>query len=49
MIGYGKGRNGQPVEPAFEVIERLGIGDGHMQKLAEKTQQEVTRLSEIMT
>jgi hypothetical protein len=49
MIGYGNGRNGQPVEPAFEVIERLGIGDGQMEKIAEKTLQEVTRLSEILT
>jgi HD-like signal output (HDOD) protein len=48
MIGYGKGRNGQPVEPAFEVTERLGIRDGHMEKLAEKTLQEVTRLSEML-
>jgi putative nucleotidyltransferase with HDIG domain len=49
MIGYGNGRNGQPVEPAFEVIERLGINAGQMEKLAEKTLQEVTRLSEILT
>ena len=49
MIGYGQGRNGQPVEPAFEVIERLGIRDGQMGKLAEETLQEVTRLSEILT
>jgi hypothetical protein len=49
MIGYGKCHNGQPVEPAFEVIERLGIRDGHMEKLAEKTLQEVTRLSEMLT
>jgi putative nucleotidyltransferase with HDIG domain len=49
MIGYGNGRNGQTVEPDFEVIERLGIGNGHMEKLAEKTLQEVTRLSEMLT
>ncbi|MBI5577980.1 MAG: HDOD domain-containing protein [Deltaproteobacteria bacterium] len=49
MTGYGRGRNGQPVEPAFEVTERLGIGDGQMEKLAEKTRQEVTRLSGILT
>jgi putative nucleotidyltransferase with HDIG domain len=49
MIGYGQGHKGQPVEPAFEVIERLGINDGQMEKLAEKTLQEVTRLSEILT
>jgi putative nucleotidyltransferase with HDIG domain len=49
MIGYGKDHNGQPVEPAFEVTERLGIRDGHMEKLAEKTRQEVTRLSEMLT
>jgi putative nucleotidyltransferase with HDIG domain len=49
MIGYGKGHKGQLVEPAFEVIERLGIRDGQMEKLAEKTLQEVTRLSEILT
>ena len=49
MIGYGQGHKGQPVEPAFKVIERLGIHDGQMEKLAEKTLQEVTRLSEILT
>jgi hypothetical protein len=49
MIGYGNGRNGQTAEPAFEVIERLGINAGHMEKLAEKTLQEVTRLSEMLT
>ena len=49
MIGYGQGHKGQPVEPSFEVIERLGIHDGQMEKLAEKTLQEVTRLSEILT
>lgn len=49
MIGYGNGRNGQTVEPAFEVIDRLGIRDGHMEKLAGKTLQEVTRLSEMLT
>jgi HD-like signal output (HDOD) protein len=49
MIGHDKGHNGQPVEPAFEVIERLGIRVGHMEKLAEKTRQEVTRLSEMLT
>jgi hypothetical protein len=48
MIGYGNGRNRQPVEPAFEVIDRLGINAGQMEKLAEKTLQEVTRLSEIL-
>ena len=49
MIGYGKGRDEQPVEPDFEVVERLGIGNGHMEKLAEMTLQEVTRLSELLT
>ncbi|MFO7707530.1 MAG: HDOD domain-containing protein [Desulfobacterales bacterium] len=49
MIGYGKGRNGQPVEPAAEVVERLGLTPDRMEKLAEQTLQDVTRLSNVLT
>lgn len=48
MIGYGKGRNDQPIEPAAEVMERLGLTHGRMQKLAEQTLREVTRLSDVL-
>ncbi len=49
MIGYGKGRNGQPVEPAAEVVERLGLTADRMEKLAEQTLREVARLSDVLT
>jgi putative nucleotidyltransferase with HDIG domain len=47
-VGYGKGRNGQPVEPSLEVIDRLGINQGHIDKLAEQTRQEVGKLADIL-
>jgi putative nucleotidyltransferase with HDIG domain len=49
MIGYGKGRSGQSVEPAVEVIERLGLTAGQMERLAEKTLREVAKLSDMLT
>jgi putative nucleotidyltransferase with HDIG domain len=48
MIGYGKGRNGQQIEPAAEVAERLGLTAGRMEKLAEQTLQKVARLSDLL-
>ncbi len=47
-IGYGKGRRGQNAEPAFEVLDRLGLSQGAMEQLAEQTLKEVTKLSEIL-
>jgi HD-like signal output (HDOD) protein len=48
MIGYGKGRNGQQIEPAAEVAERLGLTAGRMEQLAEQTLREVARLSDLL-
>lgn len=48
MIGYGKGRSDQPVEPAAEVIERLGLTSGRMHSLADQALREVTRLTDVL-
>ncbi len=48
MIGYGKARNGQPVEPAADVLARLGLTSGRMQSLADEALREVTRLTEML-
>jgi len=47
-VGFGKGRNGQVLEPSLEVAERLGINQNHIDTLAEQTLQEVGRLTEIL-
>jgi putative nucleotidyltransferase with HDIG domain len=47
-VGFGKGRNGQTLEPSLEVIERLGINQSHIDKLAEQTVQEVGKLTDIL-
>jgi putative nucleotidyltransferase with HDIG domain len=47
-VGFGKGRNGQAVEPSLEVIERLDINQNHIDKLAEQTVQEVGKLTDIL-
>jgi putative nucleotidyltransferase with HDIG domain len=48
MIGYGKGRDGHSVEPSFEVVDRLGLTESQMNKLAEQTLEAVTKLTEIL-
>jgi HD-like signal output (HDOD) protein len=48
MIGYGKGPNGKSIEPSFEVVDRLGLTESQMAKLAEQTLQAVTRLTDLM-
>ena len=47
-IGYGKGCNGQAAEPSFEVIERLGLTQGHLDQLSEQTRLEMNKLAEIL-
>ncbi len=47
-IGYGKGRHGQNAEPAFEVIDRLGLSQNAMEHIAAQTLQEMAKLSEIL-
>jgi putative nucleotidyltransferase with HDIG domain len=47
-VGFGKGRNGQALEPSLEVIERLDITQGHIDKLAEETVREVAKLTDIL-
>jgi putative nucleotidyltransferase with HDIG domain len=47
-VGFGKGRNGQTLEPSLEVVERLGITQSHIDKLAEQTVQEVGKLPDIL-
>lgn len=47
-VGFGKGRDGQALEPSLEVAERLGINQNHIDTLAEQTLQEVGRLAEIL-
>jgi len=47
-IGYGKGCNGQAAEPSFEVIERLGLTQNHIDQLSEQTRQEMNKLAEIL-
>lgn len=47
-IGYGKGRNGQAAEPSFEVLERLGLTQNHIDQLSEETRQEMNKLAEIL-
>lgn len=47
-VGFGKGRDGQVLEPSLEVAERLGVNQNHIDTLAEQTLQEVGRLAEIL-
>jgi putative nucleotidyltransferase with HDIG domain len=47
-VGFGKGRDGQSLEPSLEVAERLGVNQNHIDTLAEQTLQEVGRLTEIL-
>jgi putative nucleotidyltransferase with HDIG domain len=47
-IGFGKGCNGQAAEPSFEVIERLGLTQGHIDQLSEQTRLEMNKLAEIL-
>lgn len=47
-IGYGKSRNGNGSEPAFDAVERLGLAGGRIQELSQQTLQEVTRLTEMV-
>lgn len=47
-VGFGKGRDGQALEPSLEVAECLGINQNHIDTLAEQTLQEVGRLAEIL-
>ena len=48
MIGYGKGRSGQSAEPAAEVLDRLGLTPGRMEKLAGRALQELSRLTDVL-
>jgi len=47
-VGFGKGRDGQALEPSLEVAERLGVNQNYIDTLAEQTLQEVGRLAEIL-
>jgi putative nucleotidyltransferase with HDIG domain len=47
-IGCGKGCNGQAAEPSFEVIERLGLTQSHIDQLSEQTLLEMNKLAEIL-
>ena len=47
-VGFGKGRDGQALEPSLEVAERLGFNQGHIDALAEQTLQEVGKLTDIL-
>jgi len=47
-VGFGNGRSGQTLEPSLEVIERLGINQSHLDKLAEQTSQGVQKLRDIL-
>jgi len=47
-VGFGKGRDGQALEPSLEVAERLGVNQGHIDALAEQTLQEVGKLTDIL-
>ena len=46
--GFGKGRDGRSVELSFEVIERLDINEGQLQHLAEQTEKEIGKLTEML-
>lgn len=47
-VGFGKGRDGQALEPSLEVAERLGVNQQQFDALAEQTLQEVGKLSDIL-
>lgn len=48
-VGYGKGRSGQNAEPAFEVLDRLGLSQNALERFAAQTLQEMAKLSEILS
>lgn len=47
MIGIGAGRDGLQYKPSEAVIERLGLGSYHLEKVASQTLQWTNELSEI--
>jgi putative nucleotidyltransferase with HDIG domain len=47
-VGFGKGRDGQVLEPSLEVAERLGVDQSHIDTLADQTLQEVGKLADIL-
>ena len=47
MIGIGVGRDGLQHKPSAAVVERLGLGPGHLEKIASQTMQWVEELSEV--
>jgi putative nucleotidyltransferase with HDIG domain len=47
-VGFGKGRDGQALEPSLEVAERLGVNQSHIDALADQTLQEVGKLADIL-
>jgi putative nucleotidyltransferase with HDIG domain len=48
MVGYGKGRNHVNVEPAFEVIDRLGLNSSQLNRMADETLERVQQLIDVM-
>ncbi len=48
LIGIGIGRDGLQHQPSAEVTERLGLEPRHLEKVASKTMQWVTELSEVL-
>jgi putative nucleotidyltransferase with HDIG domain len=49
MIGIGDGRNSLKHQPSGVVIERLGLGPGHLEKVASQTMLWVEELSEVIS
>ena len=48
MVGFGKVRDGLAVEPAAEVIGRLGLRSAHLEALAEQTREGVDKLTDTI-
>jgi len=49
MIGFGKGKKEMPIEPSFEVTDRLGLTPEHLEELAAQTRAGVAKLSDLVT
>jgi putative nucleotidyltransferase with HDIG domain len=46
--GFGKGLNGQEIEPAPEVLDRLGLGQEALDEISRQTLQEMSKLSDLL-
>jgi putative nucleotidyltransferase with HDIG domain len=49
LAGYGKAEAGTSLEPCFDVADRLGLNQAGIEKLAERTRQEVQKLADILS